>query len=220
MLKDSSLQDKLRGLSFGWGTGGPAGLPVMRKFRGTRAPEDYLHVSRIRARTPDQYSRGYLGPLNPFWNPEKSRQEMADQWMGREERRRAQFKQPLQDMEHSSAANLRSQVAAQIRETLDGNTLGVSADEVIGDLFSTMNSPVSGYRKMIWTTARLDTGHWNADLSKARELLIAEEFRELNPDTPIRVLLFDVPMTHYGHIEKPRQLAGGLLAALRWLSTP
>ena len=36
--------------------------------------------------------------------------------------------------------------------------------------------------------------------------------------TPIRVLLFDLPMTHYGHIEKPRQLAGGLVAALTWLT--
>jgi hypothetical protein len=31
------------------------------------------------------------------------------------------------------------------------------------------------------------------------------------------MLIFDVPMTHYGHIEKPKQLAGGLLAALTWL---
>ena len=220
MLKNSELRDKLQDLSFGWGTGGPAGMPVMRKFRGTRSPEDYLHVSKVRARTPDQYSRGYLGPLNPFWDPGKSRQALAEQWMGMERRRRAQFKQPLQDMEHSSAVNLKSHVAIQIRETLGGNTLGVDADEVIGDLFSTMDSPVTGYRKMIWTTAKLDTGHWNADTAQARELLIADEFREQNPDIPIRVLLFDVPMTHYGHIEKPRQLAGGLVAALRWLAAP
>ena len=83
-----------------------------------------------------------------------------------------------------------------------------------------MESPLTGYRKMIWTTAQLDTGHWNADPAQARELLIADEFRMHNPDIPIRVLLFDVPMTHYGHIEKPRQLAGGLVAALRWLTAP
>ena len=220
MLKNSSLRDKLHDLSFGWGTGGPAGTQVMRKFRGTHVPEDYLHVSKVRARTPDQYSRGYLGPLNPFWDPAKSRQAMAKEWMGMEQQRRAQFKQPLQDMEHSSAVNLKSHVASQIRETLEGNALGVDADEVIGDLFSTMDSPVSGYRKMIWTTTLLDTGHWNADPARARELLIADEFREHNPEIPIRVLLFEVPMTHYGHIEKPRQLAGGLVAALRWLAVP
>ncbi len=73
---------------------------------------------------------------------------------------------------------------------------------------------------MIWTTARGDTGHWNADPAKARDVIVANEFREANPGVSIRVLLFDVPMTHYGHIERPRQLAGGLVAALRWLTNP
>ncbi|MBA2305818.1 MAG: hypothetical protein H0W08_24740, partial [Acidobacteria bacterium] len=49
---------------------------------------------------------------------------------------------------------------------------------------------------------------------------VADQFRKANPGVPIRVLLFDVPMTHYGHIEKPRELAGGLVAALRWLVQP
>ena len=31
---------------------------------------------------------------------------------------------------------------------------------------------------------------------------------------------FDVPITHYGHIERPKQLAGGLVAALQWLVEP
>ena len=219
ILKNTSLRSKLRDLSIGWGTGGPAGMRTMREFRGLRQPGDYRHVSQLRARTADQYANDYLGPLNPFWDPEKSRQAMAEDWMGREQRRRAQFKQPLQDMEHSGSVNLRSHIAAQIRDTLHGNSLGVDADEVIDDLFSTMRSPISDYRKMIWTTSLLDTGHWNADPAKARELRVAEEFRESNPTIPIRVLLFDVSMTHYGHIEKPRQLAGGLVAALSWLAS-
>ena len=37
--------------------------------------------------------------------------------MGKEQRRRAQFKQPLQDMEHSGVVDLRSHIAAQIRAT-------------------------------------------------------------------------------------------------------
>ena len=220
MLKNSSLRSKLRDLSIGWGTGGHAGMKVMREIRGIRGASDYLHVSQLRARTPDQYAGDYLGPLNPFWESGKSRQAMAEQWMGKEQRRRAQFKQPLQDMEHTSAVNLRAHVAVQIHDTLKGNTLGVDADEVIGDLFSTMRSPMAGYRKMIWTTARGDTGHWNADPAKARDVIVANEFREANPGVSIRVLLFDVPMTHYGHIERPRQLAGGLVAALRWLTNP
>jgi len=220
ILKNTSLRSKLRGLSLGWGTGGPASMAAMQAFRGIRQPGDYPHVSQLRARTPDQYANGYLGPLNPFWDPDKSRLAMAEEWMGKEQRRRAQFKQPLQDMEHSSSVNLKSHVAAQIRDTLQGNTLGVDVDEVIDDLFITMHSPITDYRKMIWTTTQRDTGHWNADPAKARELRVAEEFREANPTIPIRVLLFDVPMTHYGHIERPRQLAGGLVAALRWLAAP
>lgn len=73
---------------------------------------------------------------------------------------------------------------------------------------------------MIWTTASLDDGHWNPKVDEARELLIANEFRQKNPGVPIRVMLYDVPMTHYGHIEKPKQLAGGLLTAIKWLAAP
>ena len=54
----------------------------------------------------------------------------------------------------------------------------------------------------------------------SRELRVAEEFRKENPDIPIRVLVFDLPVTHQGHIEKPRELAGGLLVALKWLVQP
>jgi len=219
ILKDA-LARKNQGLSIGWGTGGPAGLESMQVFRGRRTIDEYPHVSQLRARTPDQYSRGYLGPLNPFWDADLSRQAMAEAWMGAEMQRRAQFKQPLQDLEHSSMNYLTPGISEQIRETLDGNTLGIDAEAVIEDLFTTMRSPVTGYKKMIWTVSRLDTGHWDEDLSKARELLIANEFREANPGIPIRVLLFDVPMTHFGHSEKPRELAGGLVAALRWLTAP
>ncbi|MDX1499100.1 MAG: alpha/beta fold hydrolase [Woeseiaceae bacterium] len=219
ILKDA-LADRLRGLSMGWGTGGPAGLESMQAFRGRRTIDEYPHVSQLRARTSDQYSRGYLGPLNPFWDPAKTRLEIAAEWMGAEQHRRAQFKQPLQDMEHSSMDYLKPEIAGQIRETLEGNELGIDPEAVIDDLFLTMESPVTGYEKMIWTTARLDTGHWDEDPEQARELLIADEFRAANPDIPIRVLVFDVPMTHYGHLEKPRELAGGLVAALTWLVRP
>ena len=49
---------------------------------------------------------------------------------------------------------------------------------------------------------------------------MANEFRKNNPNIPIWVLVYDVPMTHYGHVEKPRQLAGGLVTALKWLAQP
>ena len=107
-----------------------------------------------------------------------------------------------------------------MRQTLDGNELGENPDEVIQDLLTTVHAPVTGYRKMIWTVAKKDNGHWNDDPEKALEFRLAKAFRQQNPDIPIRVMVFDVPMTHYGHIEKARQVAGGLLAAMRWLMEP
>jgi hypothetical protein len=219
ILKEA-LADKTGNMSLGWGTGGPAGMQAMQEFRGVRSIDEFPHVSQLRARTSDQYAGGYLGPLNPFWDDDKSREEIAAEWMGAEQQRRAQFKQPLQDMEHSSMGYLKDDIATQIIETLADGAAGTDADEVITDLFSTMRSPITGYKKMIWATTLLDTGHWNDDPEQARELRVANEFREANPGIPIRVLVFGVPMTHYGHIEKPRELAGGLVAALRWLAAP
>jgi hypothetical protein len=217
ILKNSSLRNRLKDFSMGWGTGAPAGMESMRKMWGRRTAESYRHVSEIRPRLASGYAGNYLGPLNPFWNPNESREVIAEQWMGREEQRRPQFKQTLQDMEHNAADNLREHVALQIRETLEGNRLGVDPDEVIADLFTTTRAPLTGYRRMIFTVAQLDGGHWNSNPAEAKELQAAIEFREKNPEAAIRVLVFDLPMTHYGHVEKPRQLAGGLLAALRWL---
>jgi hypothetical protein len=217
MLKDSSLAPRLQGLSLGWGTGGPASLTTMQEFRGERNADDYPPVWDLNPRPASAYARGYLGPLNPLWDDKKTRQQIAEAWMARENRRRPQFKQTLQNIEHNSASNLREHVAGQIRQVLAGNKLGVDANEVIGDLFTTMKASPKGYKRMIWTVAKLDDGHWAPDPDKAREVQVAAQFREANPGVPIRVLLFDVPMTHYGHIEKPRQLAGGLVAALRWL---
>lgn len=220
ILKNSSLKGRMQGLSLGWGTGGPASLSAMRKYRGDHTAADYPNIGDLNPRPPSDYSRGYLGPLNPVWSETQSRGEVAEHWMGLEATRRPQFKQKLQDIEHQSADNLRDYVAAEIRRTLKGNTLGVRPEEPIADLFTTTRSPVQGYRKMIWTVGALDDGHWDKDPANARELQVANEFRKANPGVPIRVLLFDVPMTHYGHVEKPRQLAGGLIAALRWLTQP
>lgn len=215
---DPDLKARTLGLSLGWGTGGPASLDVMKQFRGNRTADDYLDVWEVRPRPTEGYTRGYLGPLNPVWDPDKSRLEVAEHWQGLERQRRPNFKQPLQDIEHNSADNLREHVSNQIRQVVGETGFDVNTDEVIADLFSTMRASPTGYNRMIWTTSKLDDGHWNANISEARELLIANEFRQKNPGVPIRVLLFDVPMTHYGHIEKPKQLAGGLLAALKWLA--
>ena len=220
ILKESSLKSRMQGLSMGWGTGGPANLPAMRKYRGEHTAAEYPDIRDLTPRPPASYGRGYLGPLNPVWNPSQTRLEVAERWMGLEATRRPQFKQKLQDIEHQSSDNLRDYLASQITQILKGNTLGVKAGDVIADLFTTTRSPVQGYKKMIWTVAALDDGHWDRNPADARELQVADEFRQANPGVPIRVLLFDVPMTHYGHIEKPRELAGGLIAALTWLTQP
>jgi hypothetical protein len=204
----------------GWGTGGPANLAAMRKYRGEHTAADYPNIWNLTARPAVSYARGYLGPLNPLWSDTQTREQIAEHWMGLEAARRPQFKQKLQDIEHQSSDNLRDYVASQIRQAVKDNTCGVRADEVIADLFTTTRSPVQGYRKMIWTVGALDDGHWNKEPAEARDLQVADEFRAANPQAPIRVLVFDVPMTHYGHIEKPRQLAGGLIAALTWLTQP
>ena len=46
---------------------------------------------------------------------------------------------------------------------------------------------------------------------------MARRFREENPEAQVRVLVIDAPLTHYGHIERPRERARILLGAVRWL---
>lgn len=61
------------------------------------------------------------------------------------------------------------------------------------------------------------SGHWDPTPETARESNFAKTFREQNPGAPIRVLLIDAPITHYGHIERPKQLVAVLLEAVRWV---
>jgi len=76
---------------------------------------------------------------------------------------------------------------------------------------------MDGYRRMVYTTSMLDEGHWDPNPERARELYVANQFREANPDAEIRVLVYNSLMTHVGYAEKPQQLAGGMLAAIKWL---
>lgn len=218
LLKDK-LASRLNGRSLGWGTGGPAVLRREWEKQGRRGPRALPpRLGELRSRGPKDYAGGYLGPLNPV--PGRTALEVAEAWFARESRRRPQFKQAIQDMEHWGQIEHAPAMAAQIRAEVEASRAPVRAEEVVADLFSTMRSPLGGYRKMIWTTGARDDGHWDHDASQARELFVASEFRRRNPGIPIRVLVYDLPMTHYGHIEKPRQLAGATLAAARWLAGP
>ena len=105
----------------------------------------------------------------------------------------------------------------ELSRAIRGAGLDLDASEVTSDYFSTMRAELTGYRKMLWTAGGLDRGHWAPDPEDAREVMVAAAFREANPGAAIRVLGFETPMTHYGHIEKPRQLAGALLVGVRWL---
>jgi pimeloyl-ACP methyl ester carboxylesterase len=222
LLKESSLKTRLDSRSIGWGTGGPASITkeIDERF-GERAGRvvqygRYPRVERLRARGPDGYvSSNYIGPLNPLKGDSKL--DVAQKWYAAENRRRPQFKQVLQDMEHQGFVEHRARLEKEIRETLDRNTYGVDADEVIRDLFTTMSPPLKGYRRMAWIVGSLDDGHWDRVPEQAREWNIAQRFRKENPGVPIRVLLIEKPITHYAHIERPKELAAVLVGAVKWV---
>lgn len=222
LLKESSLKRRLNDRSIGWGTGGPAQITrdIDEEF-GERADRvaqfgRYPRVDRLRSRDAAGYiASRYVGPLNPL--PGGSPLEVAQAWFAAESRRRPQFKQVLQDMEHQGMVEHRARLEHEIRDTLRAMP-AVHADEVIRDLFSTMSPPLTGYRRMAWVVGKLDEGHWDPQPEKAREWKIAERFRKENPGAPIRVLLVDAPVTHYAHIERPKPLAAVLVDAVRWVS--
>ncbi len=176
----------------------------------------YPRVDTLRARDAAGYvSSAYVGPLNPLAG--SSPLAVAQAWFAAESRRRPQFKQVLQDMEHQGFVEHRARLEREIRESLLGNTAGVNAEAVIADLFSTMTPPLANYLKMAWVVGRLDNGHWDATPANAREFQTAASFRKANPNAAIRLLAIDAPITHYGHIERPKQLAAVLLDAARWV---
>ena len=226
LLKESSLKPRLLDRSLGWGTGGPASITkdIDEEFGERQAQvaqyAKYPRVDRLRARNAEGYiSSNYIGPLNPLRaSSAASPLAVAEAWFAAEKRRRPQFKQVLQDMEHQGMVEHRARLEQEIRETLRGNAYGVEPRDVIRDLFATMSPPLKGYRRMAWVVGRLDDGHWDSNPRRAREWNIAQRFRKENPGAPIRVLLVDAPISHYGHIERPKQLAAVLLDAVRWVS--
>lgn len=215
LLKDR-MAEQLQGRSLGWGTGGPARLRRRWDRERGSGPGSYAPLTRLRARSPEGYVNSYIGPLNPV--PGGSPLEVARGWFQREERRRPQFKQPLQDIEHRGEIELKDQVEQQIRNLLKDQTYPVDVEQVVADLFATMEVNLQGYRRMISNSGPLDRGHWDSNPEKAREVFLANQFRRRNPDAVIRVVYYETPMTHYGHIERPRNLAGALLASVKWLT--
>lgn len=214
LLKDR-LKTRLRGLSLGWGTGGPAHVRRAWDDARGRAREASPSVTTLRHRDATGYSRTYVGPLNPV--PGTTPLEVAQGWFAKESRRRPQFKQVLQDVEHRGEVEELPRMREDLRRAVAAAGLGVDAARVTADYFSTMRTDLGGYRRMVSNSGSRDEGHWAEDASRSREVALAARFRKENPGAEIRVLAYETPLTHYGHIERPRELAGALLAGARWL---
>ena len=229
--EDKELGPRLKGRFLGWGSGGPARLELMRTVRGknisarggasprgTRTP---LH--NLERRDPPSYSRGYSGFLNPLYEAGMSHLQIAERWLSAEARRRANFKQQLQNLEHNEDLGRKAEVEDEIETLLkkSGNPWRIVVEDVEKDLFVTNFTRLDGYTRMVWTTAHFDRNHWNPeDPISSIEVFVANEYRAKNPTADIRVLNFDPPMTHYGHLELPRQLAAAHFSVVRWLVRP
>lgn len=223
MLHGSRLKDRMHGRILGWATGGASHLKSMQDRWGyTRTAFDYPPVYEVRSRPTTDYSGDYMGPLNPVWDDSMSTEEIAQRWMGElVYHRRPRIKQVLQDLERRGAVpGMREAVIRQVRTILEeeGSRYNVNVDAVLADLFAPMRAPITGFSKIVLTAAQMDTGHWTRDRpEESSTYKVVEELRVYNPDIQVQALMFDLPMTHQGHIERPRQLAGGLYACLIWL---
>ncbi|MEY4643141.1 MAG: hypothetical protein RLZZ227_3135, partial [Pseudomonadota bacterium] len=166
------------------------------------------------------YSRGYSWFLNPLYEPGMSLEDIAGVWLEAESRRRPQFKQQIQDIEHGSGYAEKGYVELEIKRLLaeSGNPWNVDFEEVQSELMSTYFARITGFDKMVWTVAHMDRNHWlPEDPMKSEEVFVAEQFRAANPDATIRLINWDPMMTHYGHLELPRQKAAADYSVIRWL---
>lgn len=237
-LLKNRLRDRLEDRFFGWGTGGPAAIRGIwsehyaAPHNQPNAGRTYRPITGIRGRSPEGYIHGYVGPFSPFLDEPVTDLlswyfmiisepdlmiDIAHEWFDKVYARRPFFKQHIQDIEHIPEPEQREYMIATLHEAVAAAHLDVDTDRVIAEYFSTLRPQMDGYRRMVYTTSMLDEGHWDPNPERARELYVANQFREANPDAEIRVLVYNALMTHVGYTEKPRQLAGGMLAAIKWL---
>jgi len=101
------------------------------------------------------------------------------------------------------------------------NPYRIPFEDVAKDLYLTHYTRMDGFSRMVWTAAHFDRNHWNPeDPMRAIEVFIANEYRAKNPGAEIRLINWDPPMSHYGHLELPRQLAAAEFEVVRWLVRP
>ena len=229
--EDPDLRARLKGRYLGWGSGGPARLELLRTVKGKDVPAragagtsaERAPLTALERRTPQSYARGYSGFLNPLYEPGMSHLQIAQAWLAAEARRRPNFKQQLQNYEHgediASKAWIETEIEAVLKRT--SNPWHISAEDVEKDLYATHFTRLDGFSRMVWTTAHFDRNHWNPeDPMKAIEVFVANEYRAKNPSAEIRLINWDPPMTHYGHLELPKQLAAAHYSVVRWLVRP
>lgn len=221
-----ALAARLKGRFLGWGSGGPARAHALQSAKEPNAKDSeggmgtMKPLQLLNRRDAQGYAHGYSGWLNPLYEPGMSHLQIGQRWMEAEGVRRPMFKQPLQDMEHSAAGwKFKGEVECQIQELLDksGNPWGVDIDEVNKDLFSTAFTRMDTASQIVWCVGHYDRNHWlPEEPTKAWEYFLAKEYRLKNPQAKVRVIVWDVPMTHYGHVEKPKELAAAFYSVVRW----
>lgn len=220
---DPEVGHRLKNRYIGWGSGGPARAQLLRDYRQDRERgRRYQPAWENRSRNIPAYVRSrYPGILNPLFEPGMSDLDLSIAWFESEGRRRPQFKQPIQDIEHGSAIEWKAIVELELRIETErtGNRFDIPLEEVYRDLMSTHYIRMDQYERMVWMAARMDRNAWNPDdPTRAREYFMASEFRRKNPDAEIRVLAIDLPLTHYAHVEMPQQLAGMTIDVMKWLT--
>jgi hypothetical protein len=229
--EDPELSVRLRGRYLGWGSGGPARIELLRTVRGKEVadragaspPGGRTPLYILERRDPPSYARGYSGFLNPLYEPGMSHLQIAERWLAAEARRRPNFKQQLQNFEHGADLGQKAWVENEIEVLLKrtGNPWHISVEDVAKDLFVTNFTRMDGFRRMVWTTAHFDRNHWNPERPmQSIEVFVANEYRAKNPDAQVRLINWDPPMTHYGHLELPKQLAAAHFSVVRWLVRP
>jgi hypothetical protein len=223
---DADLRARLEGRFLGWGSGGPARLARIQDAREDdgkgplTATRETLPLHVLTRRDSASYSRGYSGRLNPMYEPGMSHYQIAEAWLATEARRRANFKQQIQDLEHAGGIDYKGRIELAVERALkaSGNPWGVNAEDVSKDLFVTHYTRMEGYRDMVWMVAHYDRNHWvPEDPMRSPEVFFANEYRLRNPDARIRLIVWDLTMTHYGHLEMPRELASATYSVVRWL---
>ena len=225
--QDPELAARLKGRYFGWGSGGPARLALTKAIKipsrggdGEGGGGGKRPLELLSRRDVPTYSHGYSWFLNPLYEPGMSVADIAGAWLAEEARRRPQFKQQIQDLEHGGAIDQKGRIEVELENLLkkSGNPWGVNLEDVDKDLFATHFTRMDGYKKMVWTVAHFDRNHWlPEDPMKAPEVYVANEYRRVNPTAQVRLIVWDPHMTHYGHLELPKQLAAADYSVVRWL---